>query len=103
MQILFKKMNVPVVSCRQAGSWVWRGLGLALLLSHQAAILCYGAGTVAAWGDDNAGQVSQIPAAAESGAVAVAGGGNHSLALLTNGTVVPGAWTTTARPMCRPI
>jgi len=90
MQILFKKMNVSVVFCKQAGSWVWRGLGLALLVSHQAATLCYGAGSVGAWGDDNAGQVSQISAAALSGASAVAGGGNHSLALLTNGTVV--AW-----------
>jgi hypothetical protein len=90
VHILFKTMNVPVVSCKQTGSWVWRGLGLALLLSHQAATPGYGAGAVAAWGDDNAGQVSQIPVAALSGATAVAGGGNHSLALLTNGTVV--AW-----------
>jgi len=92
MQILFKKMNVPVVSWRQAGGRVWGGLGLALLLSHQAATPCYGAGTAAAWGDDNAGQVSQIPTAALSGVTAVAGGGSHSLALLTNGTVVAWGW-----------
>jgi hypothetical protein len=89
---LFKKMNVPVVSCKQAGSWVWRGLGLALLLCHQAATPCYGAGSVAAWGYNDAGQVSPIPSAALSGAAAVAGGGSHSLALLTNGTVVAWGW-----------
>ena len=92
MHILFKKMNVPVVSRRQAGGRVWGALGLALLLSHQAATPCYGAGTAAAWGDDNAGQVSQIPTAALSGVTAVAGGGSHSLALLTNGTVVAWGW-----------
>ncbi len=92
MQILFKKMNVPVVFCKQARSWVWRGLGLALLLSHQAATPAYAAGTAAAWGDNNAGQVSPIPSAALSGVTAVAGGGSHSLALLTNGTVVAWGW-----------
>ena len=90
MQILFKKMNIPRGSCEQTGRWVWRTLGLALLLGHQAAKPCYGAGNVEAWGDNNAGQVSPIPSGAQSGAGAVVGGGNHSLALLTNGTVV--AW-----------
>ncbi|MGO8676635.1 MAG: hypothetical protein ACLQVX_12280, partial [Limisphaerales bacterium] len=85
-------MNVPVVSCKQAGGWAWRGLALALLLSHQAATLCYGAGTAAAWGDNNAGQVSPIPSAALSGVVAVAGGGSHSLALRNDGTVVAWGW-----------
>lgn len=92
MQILFKKMNVSVVSCKQAGSWLWRGMGCALLLSQQAATLCSGAGTAAAWGDNNAGQVSPIPAAAQSGVTAVAGGGSHSLALLGDGTVVAWGW-----------
>jgi alpha-tubulin suppressor-like RCC1 family protein len=92
MRILFKKMNVPVVSCRQAGGWTWRGLALALLLSHQGATLCYGAGTAAAWGDNNAGQVSPIPSAALSGVTTVAGGGSHSLALLSDGTVVAWGW-----------
>jgi T5SS/PEP-CTERM-associated repeat protein len=45
-------------------------------------------GTIAAWGDDNHGQVSG--AATISGVTAVSGGSNHSLALLSNGTVI--AW-----------
>jgi len=85
-------MNVSVVSCRQAGRWLWRGIGCALLLSQQAATLCSGAGTAAAWGDNNAGQVSPIPAAAQSGVTAVAGGGSHSLALLGDGTVWAWGW-----------
>ncbi|MGA2866903.1 MAG: immunoglobulin domain-containing protein [Verrucomicrobiota bacterium] len=85
-------MNVPVVLRRQAGGARWRGLGLALLLSHQAVRLACGAGTAAAWGDDNAGQVSQIPQGALSGVTAVAGGGSHSLALRSDGTVVAWGW-----------
>ncbi len=85
-------MDAPVVSCEQAGGWAWRRLALALLLSHQAATLCYGAGTAAAWGDNNAGQVSPIPSAALSGVVVVAGGGSHSLALRNDGTVVAWGW-----------
>ncbi len=60
-------------------------------------------GTVAAWGNNNSGQLgtgattrSLVPVAVETGAlagksaVAVAAGGTHSMALLSNGTVV--AW-----------
>jgi len=86
-------MNFPVVSCKQSGGWVWRGLALAALLNLRAATVCYGAGgTAAAWGDNNADQVSPIPPAAFSEVTAVAGGGSHSLALRSDGTVVAWGW-----------
>ncbi len=90
MQILSKKMNVPVDLRRRAGGWLGHGWVLALLLSHQAATLSYGAGIATTWGYNNAGQVSPIPDGAKSGVVAVAGGSIHSLALRSDGTVV--AW-----------
>jgi len=46
-------------------------------------------GTVVAWGDNTYGQ-STVPAAAQSGVIAVAAGDNHNLALKADGSVV--AW-----------
>lgn len=82
-------MNVPGFLRTEASGSLWRRLGLALLLGHQAVTSCYGAGSVAGWGYDNAGQVS-IPPQALAGVTAVAGGANHSLALKADGTVL--AW-----------
>jgi len=65
---------------------------------HSLALL--GGGTVMAWGDNESGQlgngrnetVSSVPVAVSglSGVTAIAAGGEHSLALLSNGTVM--AW-----------
>jgi hypothetical protein len=46
-------------------------------------------GAVVAWGNDDHGQ-STVPAAAQSGVVAIAAGWNHTLALKSNGSVL--AW-----------
>src|SRR3974390_796412 len=65
-----------------------QGLVLALLLSPPALTLCRAAGSVVAWGANDA-QQSAVPAGLSS-VVAVAGGESHSLALQSDGTVV--AW-----------
>ncbi len=48
-------------------------------------------GAVIAWGDNRSGQID-VPRSAQTGAVAVAGGAEHSVALMADGSVV--AWGT---------
>jgi alpha-tubulin suppressor-like RCC1 family protein len=59
-------------------------------------------GSVISWGDDLYGQVKGTPTAealaAGGGAIAVAAGGSHSLALLRNGSVL--AWWVLCLPAC---
>ncbi len=66
----------------------WRSFGLALLLSAQPLNLCHAAGTVFAWGANDALQ-SQVPAGLGN-VIALAAGESHSLALRSDGTVA--AW-----------
>ena len=48
-----------------------------------------------AWG---AGEQDQHPRRVSLGVTAVAAGGDHSLALKSDGTVAPGAWTLRDKP-----
>jgi hypothetical protein len=82
-------MNVPGYPffARLAGALA-RGLPLVLLLSPLATTLCPAAGTVVAWGANDAGQAT-VPAGTAN-IIAVAGGASHSVALKADGTVV--AW-----------
>jgi alpha-tubulin suppressor-like RCC1 family protein len=85
--------DVPVAVAKLSGVTAVAGGG-----SHSLALLS--GGTVMAWGDDESGQlgngsdesVSSVPVAVSglSGVSAIAAGGEHSLALLSNGTVM--AW-----------
>jgi alpha-tubulin suppressor-like RCC1 family protein len=93
---------VPVTGLNEATAVAGEG---------QDSIALLGAGTVVAWGDNNQGQLGDgtttgprmcrgfngsfcsttpVPVSGLSGVTAIAGGGNQSLALLSNGTVM--AW-----------
>jgi hypothetical protein len=83
----FTLMNYRHTPCRkQAGGAFWRSLAIVLFLGQQTVTLCYGAGTVLAWGSPDG---SPAPSGLTN-VVAVAGGVSHSLALKGDGTVV--AW-----------
>ena len=66
----------------------WPVLALGLFFSSVSVSLCQAAGTVVAWGANDA-QQSTVPAGLNN-VIAVAGGESHSLALQSSGTVV--AW-----------
>ena len=66
-------------------------LALALFLGHLAVTSSFAAGSVAAWGYNSAGQ-TVVPSSALADVIAIAGGGNHSLALKSDGSVVAWGW-----------
>jgi hypothetical protein len=82
-------MNAPrSLFSRTTHGSLWRCFALTCLLSQSAITLAHGAGTVIAWGANDANQCV-IPVGL-SNVVAVAGGVSHSLALVNNGGVI--AW-----------
>src|SRR5215472_11014367 len=82
-------MNVPRHPLlTRLDSALARGFAIALLLSSFATTHCPAAGTVVAWGANDAGQTT-VPSGTTN-VIAVAGGASHSVALKGDGTVV--AW-----------
>ncbi len=78
-------MNVPRSRFHQVSAFsLWGVLAISFLVSQQQITICYGAGTVLAWGANDSLQLVAPPM---NNVVAVAGGDAHSLALLSDGTV----------------
>src|SRR5438876_5882693 len=83
------KDSVSPVPRQRSGAFVL------ILLLAQLSLVHRGAGQVVAWGENNASQAT-VPSGLTN-AIAVAGGGLHSLALRADGTVVGWGFNTSGQ------